>query len=75
MRDRPVGMRSLFQYHDTEDSVSLQHVFSAVSNDTAVAKVSGSWKTLRVSGVAPGQTTITVSDKIGNSLDVPVTVQ
>lgn len=57
------------------EKTSSQHVFSAVSNNPKVATVSGSGKSFTVTGVSTGSTTITVSDKIGNSLDVPVTVQ
>ncbi len=53
----------------------FQKTFSAVSNNTAIASVTTSdGKTFSVTGVAVGKTTITVSDKIGNSLDVSVTV-
>ena len=53
---------------------SFQKNFNAVSNNQSVATVSGSGKSFTVTGVAHGNTTITVSDQIGNSLDVPVTV-
>lgn len=49
--------------------------FTAVSNNPAVATVSGSAHSFIVTGVSSGSTAITVSDSIGNSLDVPVTVQ
>lgn len=49
---------------------------SAVSNDPSIAKVVATTKdSWTVTGIAAGSTTITVSDTIGNSLDVPVTVQ
>lgn len=54
---------------------SPQHAFSAVSNNPAIASVSGTGESFTVTGVSPGNTTITFSDQIGNSLDVPVTVQ
>lgn len=53
---------------------SPQKSFTAVSNDLKVVTVSGSGKDFTVTGVASGSTTITLTDKIGNSLDVAVTV-
>ena len=53
---------------------STQRSFTAVSNDPTIATVSGSGRSFTVTGVAHGSTTITVSDQIGNSLDVSVTV-
>jgi uncharacterized protein YjdB len=53
---------------------SRQRSFTAVSNNQTIATVSGSGESFTVTGVAPGSTTITVSDLIGNSLDVAVTV-
>lgn len=52
-----------------------KQTFTAVSNNSAIATVSGSGHTFTVTGVSVGSTTITVSDSIGNSLDVAVTVQ
>jgi streptogramin lyase len=49
--------------------------FTAVSNNPAIATVSGSGTSFTVTGVSSGSTTVTVSDQIGNSLDVPVKVQ
>ena len=54
---------------------SFQKVFSAVSHNPAVATVTvANGHTFSVTGVSTGTTTITVSDKVGNSLDVAVTV-
>jgi hypothetical protein len=54
---------------------SNQKRFSAVSNNPSVATVFGNGSSFTVTGVGVGTTTLTVSDKIGNTLDVPVTVQ
>ncbi len=69
-----VGVGSNASMSVTEKQ-SRQNNFSALSNDPNVATVLGSGENFMVTGVAQGSTTITVSDKIGNSLDVPVTVQ
>lgn len=54
---------------------SPQKAFTALSNDPSIATVSGAGESFQVRGVKAGTTTITISDEIGNSLDVPVTVQ
>ena len=48
--------------------------FTAVSQNTTIATVSGSGHDFSVTGVAPGFTTILISDSFGNSLFVGVTV-
>jgi len=52
-----------------------QKQFTAISADPAIAAVSGTGENFAVTGVSQGTTVITFSDKIGNSLDVSVTVQ
>ena len=47
---------------------------SAISNDPSIATVSGSEPSFSVTGVSTGSTSITLSDPIGNILNVPVTV-
>jgi hypothetical protein len=54
---------------------SLIKTFLVNSNDMSIATVSGSGESFSVTGVSTGSTTLTVTDGIGNSLDVPVTVQ
>jgi hypothetical protein len=54
---------------------SLIKTFSVTSNDMGIATVSGSGESFSVTGVSTGSTTLTVTDGIGNSLDLPVTVQ
>lgn len=49
-------------------------ILSAVSNDQTIATVSGGDGSFMIYGAKSGTTTITVSDNLGNSLSVPVTV-
>ena len=53
---------------------SFQKAFTVVSNNKSIATVSGSGTSFVVAGKAHGTTTLTASDAVGNSLDVPVTV-
>jgi hypothetical protein len=59
-------------------SASVKHVtnatLSAASNDEAIATVSGSNGSFMIRGIELGSTTLTVSDNLGNSLNVSVTV-
>jgi hypothetical protein len=54
---------------------SFQKNFTVVSNNPNIATVTGSGMSFTVYGVSVGSTTLTVSDKVENSLAVPVTVQ
>jgi len=54
---------------------SSQKVFTATSNASQIATVAGNGFSFTVTGVSAGSTSITISDAIGNSIDVPVTVQ
>ena len=55
---------------------SVRRSFNAVSNNQAVATVTSGedGHLFRVHGVAAGTTTVTFSDTIGNSVDIPVTI-
>ncbi len=53
---------------------STQHSFKAVSENTGITTVSGTGESFVVTGVSAGSTNIKVSDKIGNSVEVPVSV-
>lgn len=53
---------------------SFQKSFTVVSNNQSIATVSGSGTSFTVTGVSSGSTTLTASDIVGNSLDIPVTV-
>jgi streptogramin lyase len=57
------------------EHLQYRNQFSVISNDVNIATVSGSGKSFTVYGQMTGDTTVTVSDGHGNSLDVPVMVQ
>jgi hypothetical protein len=56
-----------------EKHVGNAHL-SATSNNLSIATVSGSDGSFMIYGVKSGTTTVTISDNLGNSLNVPVTV-